>query len=77
MGQYTSYYLYQRYEQREGQDPIPCTPNVYSIDGQGTMQKVIKMDNDPNCGYDPHQPIYRWYQIPITEDYICAECETP
>ncbi len=79
MGQYTSYYLYQRYEQREGQDPIPCTPNVYSVDGYGTMEKVIKIENDPDCGYTPPptEPIYRWYQIPITQDYICAECETP
>lgn len=79
MGQYTSYYLYQKYEQREGQDSIPCTPNIYSIDGQGTMPKVVRMENDPECGYvpPPTEPIYRWYQIPITEDYICAECETP
>lgn len=77
MGQYTSYYLYQRYEQREGQDPIPCAPNVYSVDGYGTMQKVIKIENDPECGYvppTPTEPIYRWYQIPITEDYICNDC---
>ena len=77
MGQYTSYYLYQRYEQREGQDPIPCTPNVYSVDGYGTMQKVIKIENDPECGYEPPtptEPIYRWYQMPITEDYICNDC---
>lgn len=81
MGQYTSYYLYQRYEQREGQDPIPCTPNVYSVDGYGTMEKVIKIENDPDCGYvppTPTEPIYRWYQIPITEDYICNDCgDTP
>ena len=77
MGQYTSYYLYQKYEQREGQDPIPCTPNVYSVDGYGTMQKVIKIENDPDCGYEPPtptEPIYRWYQMPISEGYVCDEC---
>lgn len=76
MGQYTSYYLYQKYESRNGQDPVPCSPNIYSIDGYGTMEKVIKMENDPDCGYTPPpvEPIYRWYQIPITEDYICANC---
>ena len=76
MGQYTSYYLYQKYEQREGQDSIPCTPNIYSIDGQGTMQKVIKLDDDPECGYtpEPTEPIYRWYQMPISEGYVCDEC---
>lgn len=76
MGLYTSYYLYQKYEQREGQDPIPCTPNVFSVDGQGTMQKVIKLDDDPECGYtpEPTEPIYRWYQMPISEGYVCNEC---
>ncbi len=76
MGQYTSYYLYQKYESRGGQTPTPCSPNVYSIDAEGTMEKVIKMENDPDCGYTPPptEPIYRWYQIPITEDYICADC---
>lgn len=76
MGQYTSYYLYQKYEQREGQDPIPCIPSIYSIDADGTMEKVIKLENDPDCGYTPPpvEPIYRWYQIPITEDYICGNC---
>ena len=76
MGQYTSYYLYQKYESRGGQTPTPCSPNVYSIDGDGTMQKVIKLDNDPNCGYtpEPTEPIYRWYQMPISEGYVCNEC---
>lgn len=77
MGQYTSYYLYQKYESRGGQTPTPCSPNVYSVDGYGTMEKVIKMENDPDCGYEPptpSEPIYRWYQIPITEDYICNDC---
>lgn len=79
MGQYTSYYLYQKYESRNGQDPVPCSPSVYSIDADGTMEKVIKLENDPDCGYTPPptEPIYRWYQMPISEDYICAECETP
>ena len=76
MGQYTSYYLYQKYESRGGQTPTPCSPNVYSIDAEGTMEKVIKMENDPDCGYipPPTEPIYRWYQIPITQDYVCADC---
>ena len=79
MGQYTSYYLYQKYESRGGQTPTPCSPNVYSIDGDGTMPKVVRMENDPECGYvpPPTEPIYRWYQVPITEDYVCARCETP
>ena len=79
MGQYTSYYLYQKYESRNGQDPVPCSPSVYSIDADGTMEKVIKLENDLDCGYTPPttEPIYRWYQMPISEGYVCAECETP
>ena len=78
MGQYTSYYLYQRYESRDGQRAIPSIPSYYSIDGDGTMERVIKMENDPNCGYvpPPAEPTYRWYQLPISQDYICENCET-
>ena len=78
MGEYTSYYLYQKYEQREGQQPLPVYPPIYSYNGQGTMTPVVKMDNDPNCGYvPPSEAIYRWYQIPISQDYICDECIEP
>lgn len=79
MSQYTSYYLYQRYESISGSTPTPSYPPVYSYNGQGTMTPIVKMDNDPNCGYvPPLEPIYRWYQLPITKDYICEECgETP
>ena len=76
MSKYTSYYLYQKYERRGEQEAIPVTPNVFSIDGDGTMQKVIKLEDDPQCGYDPPtDPIYRWINIPITQDYICEDCE--
>ena len=76
MGQYTSYYLYQRYESRDGQRAIPSIPSYYSIDGDGTMERVIKMENDPNCGYvpPPTEPTYRWYQLPISQDYVCDSC---
>lgn len=53
MSQYTSYYLYQKYEQRDGQAPIPVYPNVYSVDGDGTLPKMVKQNNDQNCGYIP------------------------
>ena len=72
---YTSYYLYQKYEQRGGQDPIPAYPNYWSVDGDGTMPLVKKMDNDPSCGYvPPVTAIYRWVNIDITKDYVCDEC---
>ena len=61
MGQYTSYYLYQKFEKIGNQDYIPVYPNVYSIDADGTMPTVVKEQNDVNCGYNPPvDPIYRW-----------------
>ena len=76
MSEYTSYYLYQKYESINGGTPTPVYPPVYSIDGDGTMPKVIRMENDPDCGYvpPPSQPIYRWYQLPISTDYVCDDC---
>lgn len=69
MGQYTSYWLYQRYEQRGEQEPIPYYPNTYSIDGDGTMPLVVRREDDEQCGYiPPYEPIYRW--IP-TMDTVC------
>lgn len=75
MSQYTSYYLYEKYEQRSGGEPVPCYPNEFSIDGDGTQTVHIKKENDEECGYyPPVEPIYRWYQLPIATDYVCAEC---
>ena len=71
MGQYTSYYLYQKYEQRDGQEPIPVYPNVWSLDGDGTMPRVVKLDDDPDCGYAPIDVIYRWINMDISIDYLC------
>ena len=77
MGQYTSYYLYQKYEQRGEQEAIPVYPNVYSIDADGTRERVVKIQDDPQCGYDPPvKPIYKWVNIPITQDYVCDDCPT-
>ena len=79
MGQYTSYYLYQKFEKRDGQDFIPVYPNTYSVDADGTMPRVVKNENDENCGYVPPTPtaIYRWVQVTPTSDpnsYWCDEC---
>ncbi len=71
----TSYYLYQKYEQRGEQNPIPVYPNVFSIDGDGTQSLSKKMDNDPACGYvPPVTPIYGWVNMDISTDYYCNEC---
>lgn len=75
MGQFSSYWLYQRFEQRGSQEPIPVYPNTYSINGDGTMPLVVRNEDDTECGYvPPIEPIYRWANIPITQDYICDEC---
>lgn len=75
MNQYNSYYLYQQYEKRGDQDWLPSYPNIFSVDGDGTMPLVMKTENDPDCGYvPPAEPIYRWYSLPIYADYICDEC---
>ena len=38
-------------------------------------QSTGGIENDPDCGYTGDtQPIYRWYPLPITTDYICDEC---
>lgn len=75
MSQYTSYWLYQKYEKRGDQDWLPCYPNVLSVDADGTRQRVIKEENDTGCGYTPEPGAeYRWIQVPISEDYICDYC---
>ena len=77
MGEYTSYYLYQKYEKRGNQDWIPCYPNTYSISGdsQNPMPLVVKEEEDVECGAQPCDEIIRWSEIPITQDYICDDCE--
>lgn len=68
----TSYYLYQKYEQRGEQEPIPTYPNYWSKDGDGTVSLSLKQENDPNCGYvPPVTPEYRWLYLDPSTDYIC------
>ena len=75
MSEFSSYFLYQKYEQRGEQEAIPVYPNVYSIDADGTRERVVKIQDDPQCGYDPPvKPIYKWVNIPITQDYVCDDC---
>lgn len=62
---FNSYYLYKKYEKRGDQPWLPVYPETLSIDGDGTMPKVLKTSGDPAC-----QPIYRLVE---TEDTICVE----
>ena len=64
----SSYYLYQRYEMRGGQEPIPSYPNVYSIDGEGSMPLRTRAMYDEECGYIPDvQTIYKWNKASSSE----------
>lgn len=72
MSEYTSYYLYQKYQRRGTGEWTPVSPSVYSIDGEGTMPLSIKNENDPACGYiPPVEPTYRWINMDISTDWIC------
>ena len=71
----TSYYLYQHYIKIGSQQYIPTYPTEYSIDGEGTETAVVKTTNDVQCGYmPPSTPIYRWFEMNASTDYICDEC---
>ena len=74
MGQYSSYYTYQKYEKRGEQDWIPCYPNVYSISGdsQNPMPLSAKSECDVNCGCQ--SATYRWVNLDPSVDYYCDEC---
>lgn len=75
MGQYSSYYLYQKYEKRGDQPFVPVYPAVYSVDGDGTREPVVKNENDYQCGWTGETgTLYRWVDLPIDTDYICDEC---
>lgn len=73
MGQYSSYYLYQKYVSRDGGDFVPVYPEVFSIDADGTMPKVIRLEEDTACGFNPNpDAVYRWQVKYVDEnDYIC------
>lgn len=65
-----SIYLYQKYQIIGDQAPIPVYPEVYSIDADGTMPIVTKMDEDPACGgIPPIEPQYRWV---VSTGYVCS-----
>lgn len=71
MGQYSSYYLYQKYEKRGEQDWIPVYPNTYSISGdsENPMSLVEKSSADTACGYV--EAIYRWVNLDPSVAWWC------
>lgn len=62
-----SYYLYELQERYSGQDWMSVIPKTYSIDGNGTMPRVLKSEYDEMCGQVDK---YRWVD---TDDYICED----
>ena len=49
---------------------MPVYPMEYSYDGEGTMQPVVKSENDVACGYvPPTEPMYQW--VVVQGEYIC------
>lgn len=77
MGEFTSYWLYQKYVSTDsGQTYVPVYPAEYSVNGDGTMPLSAKSEYDEACGYVPPTPtaIYRWVDMDISTDYICDEC---
>lgn len=68
MGDYSSFYKYEKFEV-VGDELISL--GIFSVDADGTMPLVVKDDCDPQCGCP--QPIYQWIQ---TEDTVCIEVIT-
>lgn len=64
-----SYLLYQLYEKRGDQPFHPAYPVRYSVDGDGTMQKILKMEDDPNCN-SVDNTIYQW--VEVAGEYECS-----
>lgn len=76
MSEYTSYYLYQKYQKIGDGDWTPVSPSVFSVNGDGTMPLSAKTENDPNCGYVP-EAIYRWVNMDISTNWVCDDCPIP
>lgn len=71
MGQFSSYYKYQRYEKRGSQDWIPCYPNTYSISGDSSIPMPLsaKSECDPNCGCST--TLERWVNLDPSVTWVC------
>ena len=73
MSSYSSYYLYEKYEKRGNGNWIPSYPNTFSVDGDGTMSAITKIEDDTACGYIPSgETQYRWN---VVDGYVCDDCD--
>lgn len=80
MSQYTKYYLYQKEQRLEnsGDTWKVVIPTVLSIDGEGTMPKVVAEEDSEDCGYGKDKtyiPYERWVKVDPSVDWVCDECE--
>lgn len=68
----SSFWLYQKYIIIGNQDPIPVIPLTYSVSGDSLDPQplVIKLENDPQCGYVP--PVEYQYRD-IESGYTCVD----
>lgn len=64
-----SYYLYELQERYSGQDWMSVIPSQYSIDGNGTMPRVLKSDNEEVCTEPEVNPYtYQYFTFESLED---------
>lgn len=64
-----SYYLYELQERYSGQDWMSVIPSQYSIDGNGTMPRVLKSDNEEVCTEPEVNPYkYQYLTFESLED---------
>ena len=74
----TEYYTYKKQRRISGSSDAwqDVVPTVYSVDGDGTMQPMVKKENSENCGYvPPVEPKYRWVTMDINKYWICGDCD--
>lgn len=73
--QYAKYKLYKLQRRHQGSSDAftDVVPQVYSVDGDGTMPLVIAEPLSTECGYYPDiTPQYRTIEV---DGWICDECE--
>jgi len=66
MSEYSSYFLYRKYQVLNGE---LIDLGITSVDGDGTMPLVIRNECDSNCGCQT-EPIYRW--VTVSGGYECS-----
>ena len=66
MSEYSSYFLYRKYQVLNGE---LIDLGITSVDGDGTMPLVIRNECDQECGCQV-EPIYRW--VSVAGGYECS-----